>query len=576
MGRIINWVAATLVIVVMILSLSTNSAIAQNSENHWQYLDRFDWSVTEYQGQIHGINLNLPPVFKEINGVYYHGFWEETEKNMTYKISYGQPGDMKQIISTVENHRTTGIDFVILDEEIYIVTSRAKEYNSDLYLYTFDFSGEMLREEKLSGTEGAENFATIPIVNLQTNGHELFMVFSMISNRNPLAFYERRTLEGELLQSKSFLDFSTAGTRTTVLPYFQFSTDDNLGTKIFYKRVDALIMAEIDVESNISHKEIASAPHRIGDGGEITTYAYGDIAPLMVTDSKGYHHIVYTHHTMGPGLGVPFVMDVGYLKVSPTGELVDQRIISNERGISHFPTINIDGNDNLYIAWEDDSHENGEGYFSKINSSGEVSINQQRITWDRSYTKFPQVLSDKEGNIHSIWLNRETSALYHLYYRNNIESAPNSLWLKLGVNPYTKESVIGQFAYFVGMSLLTSVMEVIKNGGLIIVILLVFAAMNKIGLLYLLQDKPYALFQLVLVVIWLLAPKLELSHVIMDISQGYHLGAGLFMGAVSIGILKLAKLTPSSSMNVLMGMVVWLFGYYFLLNYPIMATTFMV
>ncbi|QNO13850.1 hypothetical protein HYG86_03250 [Alkalicella caledoniensis] len=546
-----------------------------SNEYQWEYLGRFDWSLPSHYQEIDYVNSNKPLRLKEYKDKYFYGWWEENEESLfEYKIGWGVIGQMENTISTITSSRESSTDYVIFDDKVYLITSELEDNVYRLFLYVFSLEGSIISKEKIEEPEGALRFQSIPNIGVNIINDELNIVYGGISNRAPYLFFERRSLEGKLVQSTEIYNFNSSANRSIVIPQFQFHRGNDSVTRVFFKDHESLILVEVDDEGNVGSKNIASVPHILGTS--VTTYAYGDIGPQVVIDSMGNYHIVFTHHTSGPGLTGNLVMDVKYIKISYNGSIVSESILTNEWGIAHFPTINIDFDDNIYVAWEDSRNESMEGYFTKIDSEGNIKINQQRITWNRSYTKYPQIIPDNEGYLHAFWFTRLHRSNFVIDYRNNIEKPPSSLWINLGVNPYTSEKPYSQFLYLVIMSMLGSIIGVISSSVVILVILVILAVLNKIGILFLLQERPYTLFMLVILILWNFIPQQDSTYSVIDVWEGFEMGAGIIMLAVSVLVLKLGKLRPSSSMNILIGMIIWILGYHFVLSYPQMASIFVV
>ncbi len=535
-------------------------------------IHRYDWSVeTDYIIEYYPTRkANI----KENSGDLYVTWWDienipgSKEWYFTYYLGFGPMGEItKQIKLDKKFKSQVPIDFGVWQDEIYvIVTEVIGERNLRLHLYKYSLEGDLLATKVMDERQ----FYDIRDLKVEINNGKIYLAISAYDkDRNVIGDLEIRDLDGDIIDLKTFYNYEVSNVRT--LPYLDLTIGDKGNIGIAFKVEENVFLSTV-TDDGVITRIVSQAPYRIGIHSQNTTYMR-EIGPQLAVDSMGRLHMVHTYLSGGAFT----ILNVIYLRFSPEGQKEYETMVTTGYSVQHFPTIHIDKDDNIYVAWEDDRDGHVEGYFSKYDSRFNKIISEQRITWEKRYTKLPQIITDEEGGIHAFYYRSYGTRYQSLRYRNNVTPTPVSIWHRIGIDPYGEGGLLQQFVYFIFVTSIYSIVDIFKNGLLILAILLTLAILNRIGLLYILQQSPYKLMGIVILTLYLLLPAQSFYTVpSILVDNGYYLLAALFVSINTLGLLKWSKLTPSSSMNILIGMVIWCFGYFFISNYPVVVDTFLI
>ncbi|MCP3682416.1 MAG: S8 family serine peptidase [bacterium] len=124
----------------------------------------------------------------------------------------------------------------------------------------------------------------------------------------------------------------------------------------------------------------------------------GAITSNSAVAENGDTHLVWQDNRDGN-------YEIYYTKLSSSGQILiyDQRITSNLYN-SLSPAITTDSLGNIHIAWQDDRDGNKEIYYEKLSSNGTSLVHNSRITDNVYVSETPGVHTDSEGDIHLFWI----------------------------------------------------------------------------------------------------------------------------------------------------------------------------
>ncbi|MBI4182094.1 MAG: right-handed parallel beta-helix repeat-containing protein [Candidatus Aenigmarchaeota archaeon] len=130
-------------------------------------------------------------------------------------------------------------------------------------------------------------------------------------------------------------------------------------------------------------------------------------------DSAGNVHIVWSDSRDTPGIGMA---ELYYTKLDPAGfTLVDDLRLTFASGGSWDPSLRIDAQDTLHVAWEDVRDGNFEIYYMKLNANGAILVPDTRLTFHGASSLRPAIWPDAQGNPHVAWEdNRDGN--FEIYY----------------------------------------------------------------------------------------------------------------------------------------------------------------
>ncbi len=161
--------------------------------------------------------------------------------------------------------------------------------------------------------------------------------------------------------------------------------------------------------------------HRTNNGSvwSEAVYVYQDInfispvsRPVLAIDSDNNLHCVWQR----AGYSSVPNSEIWYNKYTPgTGWSTDYINISNSFGASEYPTLNIDGDNNIYAFWKDSGedinndkmvlyrkHTAGSGWDTDYTNISNTTGNESYATMD------PCAVTDMAGDIHLVWKDSQT------------------------------------------------------------------------------------------------------------------------------------------------------------------------
>lgn len=123
--------------------------------------------------------------------------------------------------------------------------------------------------------------------------------------------------------------------------------------------------------------------------------------------------------TIVVGIVVAMVITVFVGIASATHEVWSDDIrITTDPEASNNPVIVTDSNNNSHISWQDNRDENWEIYYAKLNYSGNIQINEKRLTNDSERSSDPVIALDYDSNVHITWIDTRGGGFlgYKIYY----------------------------------------------------------------------------------------------------------------------------------------------------------------
>lgn len=129
---------------------------------------------------------------------------------------------------------------------------------------------------------------------------------------------------------------------------------------------------------------------------------YSSTRPKIATDSQNNTHMVWSDFRHGPP-------EIYYMKLDPSGNMiVGEKVITDlDAASSNLGDVEVDSNDNVHIIWSDVRDTgpiaNLEIYYEKLDSQGNTLVDETRITNAPYYSVYPSIVVDSEDNIHVAW-----------------------------------------------------------------------------------------------------------------------------------------------------------------------------
>jgi hypothetical protein len=141
--------------------------------------------------------------------------------------------------------------------------------------------------------------------------------------------------------------------------------------------------------------------------------------PVIQTDSLDSMHIVWSNFTSNH-------YQIYYKKLSSTGnEIIHDKQVSSTTASAQYPSLGIDSANNVHIVWQDNRNANWQIYYSKLDSNGNIVINNRQITARMTPSQYPVIKISETNNVHIAWQDYEFGN-YEIYY-NKLDNNGNTL-----------------------------------------------------------------------------------------------------------------------------------------------------
>jgi hypothetical protein len=117
--------------------------------------------------------------------------------------------------------------------------------------------------------------------------------------------------------------------------------------------------------------------------------------------------------------GIIPLMIIDITTQPPEGWSEDTRLTDNRTALDH-PSIAVDSDNNVHILWTDSRAGNWNLYYTKLDSNGNILIDDTKITPSACYQFTEcdrQIAADSQGNMHIVW--RVGNAIYYMKLDNN-------------------------------------------------------------------------------------------------------------------------------------------------------------
>ena len=138
----------------------------------------------------------------------------------------------------------------------------------------------------------------------------------------------------------------------------------------------------------------------------VSTESTGDSDyPSLAVDSDGNIHVAWRDYTDYGGAGTD--VDVFY-KAKIGGSWAFTEVVSTEStGASYHPSLAVDPDGNIHVAWQDDTDYDGSGtdvdVFYKVKIGGSWTSTEVVSTESTDGSSSPSLAVDPDGNIHVAW-----------------------------------------------------------------------------------------------------------------------------------------------------------------------------
>jgi len=148
-------------------------------------------------------------------------------------------------------------------------------------------------------------------------------------------------------------------------------------------------------------------------------------SPLIAIDSNDNVHIEWMDDRDYPGTNNYY--EIYYTKLDNNGNtLVDDLRLTFDSSWLWWPSISTDSNDNVHIAWWDERDGGGgaEIYYTKLDNNGNTLIDDSRLIFDSGMSKSPSISIDSNDNVHIAWHDDRDYGNGEIYYKRTLNAPP--------------------------------------------------------------------------------------------------------------------------------------------------------
>lgn len=147
------------------------------------------------------------------------------------------------------------------------------------------------------------------------------------------------------------------------------------------------------------------------------TYSSGESwSAVIAVDSNDHIHVAWMDETPGNA-------EIYYKKSTTGGGSWMTRRLTYNVGESFFPSIAVDSNNHIYVAWDDDSVGNSEIYFKKSTNGG-AAWTTKRLTYSSYNSWYADIATDPNNDIGVVWQNF-TPGGSEIYFKKSTNAGVN-------------------------------------------------------------------------------------------------------------------------------------------------------
>jgi glucose/arabinose dehydrogenase len=136
--------------------------------------------------------------------------------------------------------------------------------------------------------------------------------------------------------------------------------------------------------------------------------------PFITIDGSDNIYVAWADNTPGN-------FEIFLKKSTDHGETWASRRISRNSGDSFFPSMATNSHENIYVVWEDETPGNFEIYLKKSTDHGETWTSR-RLSWDPEDSLDPSIAIDSFNNIYIVWGNETPEYFPEVFLKKSTDS----------------------------------------------------------------------------------------------------------------------------------------------------------
>jgi len=133
--------------------------------------------------------------------------------------------------------------------------------------------------------------------------------------------------------------------------------------------------------------------------------------PAIATDSNNHIHVVWEDYSTSSA-------EVYYKKSTNGGTTWTQKRLTWTSGESWAPAIAADSNNHIHVVWHDNTPGNIEIYYQRSTNGGVTWTGAKRLSWNTGNSTYASIAADSNNQIHVAWQD-DTSGNYEICHKRS-------------------------------------------------------------------------------------------------------------------------------------------------------------
>ncbi len=282
------------------------------------------------------------------------------------------------------------------NNNVHIAWNDDRDGNEEIYYTKLDNNGNTLVEDRRLTFAPAASY--VPSLALDSNNN-VHIAWNDDRDGNYEIYYTKLDNNGNTLVEDRRLTFAPADSWAPSL-----ALDSNNNVHIAWRD-------DRDGNREIYYTKLDNDGNTLVDDRRLTFDPAYSYRPSLAVDSNNNVHIAWWDSRDGG-------TEIYYTKLDNNGNtLVDDRRLTFDPASSRYPSLALDSNNNVHIAWEDYRHgnSNSEIYYTKLDNNGNTLVDDRRLTFDPAYSSWPSLALDSNNNVHIAW-HDDRDGNYEIYY----------------------------------------------------------------------------------------------------------------------------------------------------------------
>ncbi|MCG2825278.1 MAG: hypothetical protein L6265_01650 [Thermoplasmatales archaeon] len=134
---------------------------------------------------------------------------------------------------------------------------------------------------------------------------------------------------------------------------------------------------------------------------------YDHFNSVVAVDSNDNLHLAYVTNRPS-GIGGYSIYEIHYRKFDGNNWSEEVNVSNSIYGAKNYPSVAVDSQNNVHVVWLDTRDDpeaiKGEIYYTKLDTNGDILVNNSKLTEHYESSWAPSIAIDKQNNVHIVWL----------------------------------------------------------------------------------------------------------------------------------------------------------------------------